>query len=265
MTLFGTVRDTGDSPGESEGEEEEESQSMEAFDAHSFLAGGPPFPEQPPRLPLPNYHPDLPADSDLTALPLGPEQLFHSQAATVRRLLSPVLSVPPSGVFVLRRIVEMPNGVDREVLLADLRWTDAHDFDDVASLVSSGPLSPRRIWVGFVLTGDDVLVLPIPLPCHVLEEAVEELGFSSSGPLRPGLRSGPPAYGLSFLGADGRVWAIHEGDGLPDQALMLLPDGGHIAEVKLKLPVALPRPPPAGLWEVPPHHHLVVRGNLART
>ena len=78
--------------------------------------------------------------------------------------------------------------------------------------------------MGFVLTDDDVLVLPIPLPCHVLEEAVEKLVFSSSGLLRPGLRGGSPAYDLSFMGAAGRVWAIHEGDGLPDQALMLLPD-----------------------------------------
>ena len=94
---------------------------MEAFDAHIILAGAPLFPEQPPRFPLPNHHPDLPADSNLTALPLGPERLFHSQAATVRRLLSEVLSVPLDGVFVLRRIVELPNGVGREVLLADLR------------------------------------------------------------------------------------------------------------------------------------------------
>ena len=94
-----------------------------------------------------------------------------------------------------------------------------------------------------MLTDDDVLVLPIPLPRHVLEDAVEELGLSSSGPLRPGLRSGAPAYGLSLPGAAGPVWAIHEGDGLPDQALLLLPNGGHFAGVELRLPVALPRPP----------------------
>ena len=110
---------------------------MEAFDVHSFFAGALPFPEQQPRLPLPNYHPDLPADSDLTALPLGPERLFHSQGATVRRPLSEVLSVPFGGVFVLRRIVELPNGAGREVLLVDLRWTDVYDFGHVASLVSS--------------------------------------------------------------------------------------------------------------------------------
>ena len=115
-----------------------------------------------------------------------------------------------------------------------------------------------------MLTDDDGLVLPIPLRCHVLEDAVRELGLSSSGPLRPGLQDGPPAYGLSLPGAVGRVWAIHEGDGLPDQALLLLPDGGHIAGVKLRLPVALPRPPPAGLWEMSPCHHLVLRGDLPR-
>ena len=70
----------------------------------------------------------------------------------------------------------------------DLRWTDVHDLGGVANLVSSGPLSPQRIWVGFVLTDDDVLVLPILLPRHVLEDAVGELRLSSSGPLRPGLR-----------------------------------------------------------------------------
>ena len=237
---------------------------MEAFAVHSFLAGIPPFPEQQPRLPLPNYHPGLPADSDLTALPLGPERLFHSQAATMRQLLSEPLSVSRGGIFVLRRIMELPNGVDREVLLADLRWTDVHDLGDVAHLVSSEPLSPRRIWVGFVLTDDDVLVLPIPLPYHVLEEAVEGLGFSSSGLLRPSLRSGPPAYGISFEGDAGRVWTTHEGDRLPGRALLLLPDGGHVSGVELRLPVALPRPPPAGLWEVPRYHSLAVRGDLTR-
>ena len=145
MTLFGTVGGADDSSGESEGEEEVESWPMEAFDAHSFLAGTPPFSEQQPRLLLPNYHTGLPVDSDLTALPLGPERLFRSQAVTVRRLLSEVLSVPRGGIFVLRRIVELPNGVDREVLLADLHWTDVHDLGDVAHLVSSGPLSPRRL------------------------------------------------------------------------------------------------------------------------
>ena len=118
--------------------------------------------------------------------------------------------------------------------------------------------------MGFVLTDDDVLVLSIPLPRHGLEDTVRGLGLSSPGPLWPGLRSGPPAYGFSLPGAAGPVWAIHEGDGLPDQALLLLLDGGHIAGVELKLPVALTRPPPAGLWEVPPYHHLVVRGDLAR-
>ena len=74
--------------------------------------------------------------------------------------------------------------------------------------------------MGFVLTDDDVLMLPIPLPCHVLEDAVRELGLSSPGPLRPGLRSRAPACGFSFPGAAGPVWAIHkgDGDGMPDQA-----------------------------------------------
>ena len=164
---------------------------MEVFVVHSFLAGTPPLPGQLPRLPLPNYHPGQFVDSDLTTLPLGPERLFHSQVAIMRQLLSVPLSVPLDGILVLKRIVELLSGVDRELLLVDLRWTDVHDFGGVAHLVSSGPFSPRRILMGFVLTDDDVLVLPIPLPCHVLEEAVEELGFSSSGPLRPGLRSGP--------------------------------------------------------------------------
>ena len=237
---------------------------MEVFAAHSFLAGTPSLPEQLPCPPLPNYYPGHPADSDLTTLPLWPERLFHSRVATMWQLLSEPLSVPLDAILVLRRIVELPSGVDREVLLVDLRWTDVHDLGGVAHLVSSGPLSPWRLWMGFVLTDDDVLVLPIPLPRHVLEDEIEELGLSLSGPLRPGLRSGPPAYDLSLPGAAGRVWAIHEGDGLPGQALLLLSDGGHIAGVELKLPVALPRPPPAGLWEVPPHHHLVVRGDLAR-
>ena len=82
------------------------------------------------------------------------------------------LSVPLDETLVLRRIVELPSGVDREVLLVDLRWTDVHDLGGVANLVSSWPFSPWRIWMGFVLSDDDVLVLPIPLPCHVLEEAV---------------------------------------------------------------------------------------------
>ena len=172
--------------------------------------------------------------------------------------------MPLGGVFILRRIVELSNGFDREVLLADLRWTNVHDFGDVSSFVSSGPLSSRRLWMGFLLTDDNVLVLPIPLSRHVLEDAVRELGLSLSGPLRPGLRNRAPAYGFSFPGTAGPVWAIHEGDGMPDQVLLLLLDGGHFAGVKLRLPVALPRPPPAGLWEVPPHHHLVVRGDLAR-
>ena len=126
----------------------------------------------------------------------------------------------------------MPNGVDREVLLADLRWTDAHDSGDVVGLVSSGPLSPRQLWMGFVLTDDDVLVLQILLPRHVLEDAVRELGLSSSGSLRSGLRSRAPAFDFSFPGAVGPVWAIHEGDDMPDQALLLLPDGGHFAGVE---------------------------------
>ena len=167
-------------------------------------------------------------------------------------------------ILVLRRIVELPSGVDREVLLMDLRWTDVHDLIGVVHLVSSGPLSPRHIWMGFVLLDDDVLVLPIPLPCHVLEEAVEELGFSSSGPLRPGLRSGPPAYGTSFEGVAGRVWAIYEGGNLPGRALLLLPNGGRVTGVELRFPVALPRPPPTGLWEVPRYHELEVRGDLTR-
>ena len=74
---------------------------MEAFAVHSFLAGTPPFPEQQPRLPLPNYHPGHPADSDLTALPLGPERLFHSQVAAVRQVLSKPLSVPRDEILVL--------------------------------------------------------------------------------------------------------------------------------------------------------------------
>ena len=46
--------------------------------------------------------------------------------------------------------------------------------------------------------------------------------------------------------------------------LKIRKNGGHIAGIELRLSIALPRPPPACLWEVPQHHPLVVRGDLAR-
>ena len=137
-------------PEEDEGDEEAESQLMEVFVAHSFLAGTPPLPGQLPRPPLSNYRPGQLEAVGLTALLPGAERLFHSQVATMRQLLSRLLSVLLAEILVLRRVVELPSGVGREVLLVDLRWTDVHDLDRVALLVSSGPLSSRHSWMGFL-------------------------------------------------------------------------------------------------------------------
>ena len=89
------------------------------------------------------------------------------------------------------------------------------------------------------------------------------MGLSPDGPLRPAPRPGGLTCGVLFDDEAGRVWAIPEGEGLPGRALLLLlPNGGRLPGVKLRLPIALPRPPPAGLWEVLRYHALAVHGNL---
>ena len=90
--------------------------------------------------------------------------------------------------------MELPDGVDREILLVDLRWANVHELGKVTRLVYSGPLSPRRSWLGFVLSSEDALVLPIPLQPRILEEAVEELGLPPEGPLWPDPWSEGPTY-----------------------------------------------------------------------
>ena len=57
--------------------------------------------------------------------------------------------------------------------------------------------------MGFLLTDDDVLMLPIPLPRHNLEDAVRELGLSSSGPcdLACGVEPRLTAFPLQALSA----------------------------------------------------------------
>ena len=147
----------------------------------------------------------------------------------------------------------------------DLRWADMHDLGKVTRLVSSGPFSPRRSWLGFVLSDENTLVLPILLQPRVLEEAVEELGLSPESPLWPDPRYRAPTYGVFFDGEAGRIWAIPEGGGLPDRALLLLPNGERIPNVELRLPIALPRPPSVGLWEMPRHYTLAVHSKLTRT
>ena len=176
---------------------------MEFFAVQSFLAGTPPLHEQRPQPPLPSYGPNRLAAEDPMALPPGAERLFHLQVATMRQLLSDILSVTLGEVFVLRRDLELLGGVDREILLVDLRWANVHDLGEVTRLVSSGLCSPRRSWLGLVLSDQDALVLPIPLQPRVLEEAVEEMGLSPEGPLWPTPRTGGPTYSVFFDGEAG--------------------------------------------------------------
>ena len=91
-----------------------------------------------------------------------------------------------------------------------------------------------------------------------------ELSLPAEGPLWAAPVAEAPDYGFFFGGVAGRIWAIPEGRGLPDQALMLLPDGGCLQGVELVLPSAVLAPPPAGLWEVPSSRWVAVQAEHNR-
>ena len=62
--------------------------------------------------------------------------------------LSGVLSIGADNTFVVLRTLELPVGVDREMPLVDLRWVNVRNLVELAGLVSSGPSSSRRSWLG---------------------------------------------------------------------------------------------------------------------
>ena len=168
---------------EDEDNEEEKNLPMEFFAIQSFLAGTPSLHEQCPQPPLPSCRPNRLAPAGSMALPPGAERLFHSQVAKLRQFLSGVLLVALGEILVLRRVLELPGGVDCKILLMDLRCVNVHALGEMARLVSSAPFSPWRSWLGLVLSDQDAMMLPISLQPHVLEKVVGELGLSPEGPL----------------------------------------------------------------------------------
>ena len=202
-------------------------------------------------MPLPDFGRDFPDPPDPLAPAPGAARLFHSQVAAWWQLLSGVLSVGADVVFVVWRTLELPGGVDREMLLVDLRWADVRGLVELAGLVSLGQFSPRCSWLGSVLLSDHALLLSLPLRPDLLGETLEVLSLSPEGPLWTSPGTGDPTYGIFLDGKVGHILTIPEGHGLPTRALPLLPGRGHLQSVELVPPFALPLRPPAGLWEVP--------------
>lgn len=209
----------------------------------AVLAGAPLLREPSPQPPLPNFGLESPG-------PAAPG-LRHSVEATLREMLSRTLSVEAADLYVTLRSMEMPVGVVGEVPLVDLRWANVCDFGELSGLVPSVLHPPRHRWLGLVLSVTSALVVPLPVRPEFLEGVLEELSLSAEGSLSDMPVAGAPDYGVFFDGDAGRIWALPEGRGLPEHALMLLPDGGWRQGVELVLPEAVLAPPPAGLWEVP--------------
>ena len=121
------------------------------------------------------------------------------------------LGVALGDVLAFRRNLELPGGVDRKIPIVDLRWVNVSDLIELTGVVLSGPFSPWRSWLGLVLSGEILLVLPLSLRPDILKETARELGLSAEGSLWPSPRTGGPTYGVFFDGEVGRVWAISKG------------------------------------------------------
>ena len=124
-----------------------------------------------------------------------------------RRFLAGALALEPSQVYVVLRLLEFPDGADRKVSFADLRWSVVRDLLELAEEVPIEPPSQRRAWLELILSSNAGLVFPYPV-------YREHLGghLSAWMSLRWGLRELVQAmYGVFLEGSVGRVWAIPEG------------------------------------------------------